>query len=70
MEDYAKTYFASLVCNHPDGGNHLTGSDAWFASLLSSVCVLRNSIHIYLWSAWSLRSLRSLRENNKRGLYS
>ena len=19
MEDYAKTYFASLVCNHPDG---------------------------------------------------
>ena len=36
MEDSAKTYFASLVCNHPDG-NHKR-----------SVCALRNSIYIIL----------------------
>ena len=54
MEDSAKTYFASLVCNHPDG-NHK-----------GSVCALRNFIYIYLGSAWSLRSLRPLRE--KKGL--
>ena len=43
MEDYEKTYFASLVCNRPDGKHK------------RSVCALRNSIHIYLLSAWSLR---------------
>ena len=53
MEDFAKTYFASLVCNHPDGKHK------------QSVCDLRNSIHIYLGAAWSLRSLRSLREKIK-----
>ena len=28
MEDYAKIYIASLVCKHPEGGNHLAGTDA------------------------------------------
>ena len=54
MEDYAKTYFASLVCNHTDGK-------------AQAKCVRSaNFIHIYLGSAWSLRSLRSLREKIKR----
>ena len=34
MEDYAKTYFASLICNHSDSKHK------------QSACALRNSIHI------------------------
>ena len=56
MKDFAKTYFASLVCSHPDGKAQ---------AKRVCLCVIKNSCTRS--SARSLRSLRTLRENIKRG---
>ena len=55
MEDYAKTYFASLVCSHPDGKAQ---------AKRVRLCVIK--ISCTRSTARSLRSLRTLRENIKR----
>ena len=57
MKDFAKTYFASLVCSHPDGKAQ---------AKRVHLCVIK--ISCTRSAAWSLRLLRSLRENIKERL--
>ena len=71
MEDYAKTYFATLVCSRPDGKAQAKRVRVAFPSLISSdsdlrFCVIR--ISCIRSSARSLRSLCTLRENFKEGI--